>query len=503
MFKMAASMKENCVENYFAEFHDCMSLKSDYNQISKLNHILTNLLRVKTADMEGVRLEGTFISDMESLVDLSQQLTEDICECVTNCYRLCRNVCALCTENQTRLHDSTRFIQLTHSLMINCLQCNRRSEGLILLLRCTVQFLANYSSGNKVNQTEIQGKFCDVFRSLLLLEDIKLREYVLMVVHIILTDIASVMAAGLGDTQWSLLHTSLQVTTESDSQNGLLVTEDCLRIPGFCEKLFSEMSIQSRILISEVLINTLQRLPEDNMVTADNVSAADNVASADNVLSSDIDTDQNFDIPAVSNIHYIAADFILQSHLISSMSTDSSNDLQVMCTVKELECLCIASAHHRLYGSLQENEQLLKTAISLLKCIEEIGKQGDNVFTNVDKMSKQREVNTDHPVYGLKRDIIRLLGNMAYKHQVNQNLIRELDGIPLILEQTNIDGKNPFITQWSVFAIHNLTEQNADNRQYIAQLKLQGVDNNQAVLKERGLKAETDGRKVVIKKDTD
>jgi hypothetical protein len=46
-----------------------------------------------------------------------------------------------------------------------------------------------------------------------------------MVVHIILTDVASVMAAGLGDTQWSLLHTSIQVTTESDSQNGYV---DCI-----------------------------------------------------------------------------------------------------------------------------------------------------------------------------------------------------------------------------------------------------------------------------------
>ena len=36
-----------------------------------------------------------------------------------------------------------------------------------------------------------------------------------------------------------------------------------------------------------------------------------------------------------------------------------------MCIVKELECLCFASAHHQLYGSIQENEQLVKTAICM------------------------------------------------------------------------------------------------------------------------------------------
>ena len=52
-----------------------------------------------------------------------------------------------------------------------------------------------------------------------LLNDVKLKEYVLMVVHIILTDIASVMTAGIGDTEWSLLQTCVQAAAESDSQN--------------------------------------------------------------------------------------------------------------------------------------------------------------------------------------------------------------------------------------------------------------------------------------------
>ena len=58
-----------------------------------------------------------------------------------------------------------------------------------------------------------------IFRRMLLLDDVKLREYVLMVVHIILTDVGSVMTAGVGDKEWSLLQACVQVATDSDSQN--------------------------------------------------------------------------------------------------------------------------------------------------------------------------------------------------------------------------------------------------------------------------------------------
>ena len=51
-----------------------------------------------------------------------------------------------------------------------------------------------------------------------------------------------------------------------------------------------------------------------------------------------------------------------------------------------------------------------------------------------------------------------------------------------------------------MLAIHNLTENNIENQRYIADLKLEGVANNQAVLEEMGLAAEKEGEKVVVKK---
>jgi len=59
----------------------------------------------------------------------------------------------------------------------------------------------------------------------------------------------------------------------------------------------------------------------------------------------------------------------------------------------------------------------------LLKTIEDIGLQEDNLFSNIGKLAQQGDVNPDHPVFGLKRDLIRLLGNMAYKHRTNQDMV--------------------------------------------------------------------------------
>ena len=56
------------------------------------------------------------------------------------------------------------------------------------------------------------------------------------------------------------------------------------------------------------------------------------------------------------------------------------------------------------------------------------------------------------------------------------------------------------ITQWSIFAIHNLTEGNEENKEFISQLNMQGVANNQAVLEDMGLEVQTDANGLVVKK---
>ncbi|KAL4226576.1 Ataxin-10 [Mactra antiquata] len=472
------------VDELIKKFQSVIETDNNVLSYKDLNDILTSMLPFSLSNTFSFELPVSFMKSLEVVCEHALQdgnIDFDICLYLTNFYRLCRNVCATCIKNQLQIQQSSKFIELTKCLLSILVTHEHKNDDVLLLMRCAVQFLGNYSSGNSKNQCEVWGNFQLIFRKCIEVCDIKLQEYVSMVIHLILSNCDKNTDIMLDETSWELLQTCIQIATNSESENSLLVVEDSLMISNFCSSEFHRLSLEARVLWLEVLLNALQRLPEDNNVSID-------------------DTKARSDIPCIDNIFYIAADFISQSGYVPSMTSNEYNQSQIMCTVKELECLCVASSHYQLYGSIQDNDQLVHVAVSLLQCIEDVGKEGNNVFTNVDKVSRAGEVNSDHPVYGLKRDLIRLLGNMAHKHQHNQNLVRELDGIPLILNQTNIDGKNPFITQWSVFAIHNLTEENEDNRLYIANLKLEGVANNQAVLDEMGLQAVKENDKVVIKK---
>ena len=61
--------------------------------------------------------------------------------------------------------------------------------------------------------------------------------------------------------------------------------------------------------------------------------------------------------------------------------------------------------------------------IDLLHCLHMIGQEGDNAFTVVQKISAQSDVDQSHPAYGLKKDLIRLVGNMCHRHRRNQDMV--------------------------------------------------------------------------------
>jgi hypothetical protein len=60
----------------------------------------------------------------------------------------------------------------------------------------------------------------------------------------------------------------------------------------------------------------------------------------------------------------------------------------------------------------------------LLDAIHKIGKQGDNLFSSVDKVTDAVDIDKHHAGYGMKRDLIRLIGNMAYKSKANQDMVK-------------------------------------------------------------------------------
>lgn len=91
----------------------------------------------------------------------------------------------------------------------------------------------------------------------------------------------------------------------------------------------------------------------------------------------------------------------------------------------------------------------------------------------------------------LRRDLIRLTGNLCFKNRSIQDKVRILEGIPLIMESCNIDDANPFMQQWALFTIRNLCDGNLKNQKEIAKLEKLGVADS-PVLRSMGLSAVED-----------
>ena len=53
----------------------------------------------------------------------------------------------------------------------------------------------------------------------------------------------------------------------------------------------------------------------------------------------------------------------------------------------------------------------------------------------------------DSPTFGFKWKLIELLTNLVWEHHDNQTLVGELDGVALLLDCSQIDARNPLITQ--------------------------------------------------------
>ena len=82
--------------------------------------------------------------------------------------------------------------------------------------------------------------------------------------------------------------------------------------------------------------------------------------------------------------------------------------------------------------------------------------------------------------------------------------MRELGGIPPILESTKLDDQNPFAREWGVWAVRNLCEGNMENQREIEGLKPQALANETPQeLEDKGIEIELDKAtgKVRVKRD--
>ncbi|KAK8789087.1 hypothetical protein V5799_021140 [Amblyomma americanum] len=176
--------------------------------------------------------------------------------------------------------------------------------------------------------------------------------------------------------------------------------------------------------------------------------------------------------------------------------TTATGDPEISEICKLLKVLCLASANEKLKSFFSDGAELLATALEVLKMVHLLGKSGKNAFTPAQHLDDFTEVDkgtselTVHPSFGFKRDLVQLIGNMCHQNRKHQDLVRNLEGMPVILDACSLDAKNPFIIQHAILAIRNLLEGNLENQAIVASLVQQGVVTDAPLIKEMGIKFE-------------
>ncbi|KYQ56979.1 Ataxin-10 [Trachymyrmex zeteki] len=206
---------------------------------------------------------------------------------------------------------------------------------------------------------------------------------------------------------------------------------------------------------------------------------------------------------------FLALTFCKKSDLILKTVNTYVNSIDPTEIILILNIMGLLTTQYKISKNVRS---LLINCKYLLMSLHMMGKEADNYFTPITNLSQvapnaqRRNVNVcsntkdievsgattancdpqEHPAYGFKAGLIKVIANVVHKNKMCQDLFREIDGIPLLLDCCNIDARNPLILQWTILALRNLCEGNPENQEIIKNCKKTGVSDNSA-LQEMGL----------------
>ncbi|KAF3705008.1 Ataxin-10 Spinocerebellar ataxia type 10 protein -like protein [Channa argus] len=390
---------------------------------------------------------------------------------IAECFRAQRNACVQSTRNQSLLRE-LGFIDVSLKLL-SFLQTTKLEscDGIFESLRCGVQFLGNLAVGNQMCKDEIwRLSFPDLLLQLLSADDEKTLNYSSMVLHTCLDEAKVQELSKPENIQLALKVMELCRTQPALDWTVLIATQHFLKSSALVESMYSRVSHHDRVTLLELLFAQLRE--EDS----EDCGIPPTVAS------------------------FLASCFQKGCGAVLTLATGSVSSDEVLqealTVISLLDVLCEMTSDHKQFMFLQDYPDLLVTTVELLEQVHAIGKASKNVFSaaqNFSSFSVDGDPSCHSPVISFKAHLIRLIGNLCHCNTNNQNKVRELEGVALILDNCNIDSNNPFISQWSIFAIRNLLENNTQNQQLVASLERRGTADYSA-LKELGfLVEERDG----------
>lgn len=374
--------------------------------------VFSVLLRVLTQLSDELRAAVCAEGQHDPSVALELQMSAE-------CFRAQRNACVESSENQCLLRN-LGFIDVSLKL-IKYLQTKGSYDGVLESLRCGIQFLGNIAVGNQQCRDDIWLRiFPDHLLQLFSVEDEKAVTYTSMVMHTCLDEAKVSTMAEPQNISLALKVMELCRTHPDIDWTVLIATQHFLKSAVLVESMYTRMNHHDRLTLLELLLAQMREEDAECGVP-----------------------------PAVAS--FLASSFQSGCNAILTLATGSvsSNEVlqEALTVISLLDVLCEMTSDHREFMFLQDHPELLGNTTDLLAQVHAIGKSSKNIFSASQNFSSfSGEPGSSHsPVISFKAHLIRLIGNLCHNNTDNQNKIRELEGIPLILDNCNIDSNNPCI----------------------------------------------------------
>jgi len=204
-------------------------------------------------------------------------------------------------------------------------------------------------------------------------------------------------------------------------------------------------------------------------------------------LNSD-NTPEGVTIPE-GNVMLLSKQLVLKARCVMLLCGTPTDEVVEECAhvYKLLQVLSVATGCAQMYPHLRCDEDLMKTSVSLLKQVCECSpasvegitqQQQSDEQQQQQQQQQQKASDTLHPLYDMKRTLVKTIGNMCYQNTTMQDAIRQHQGITAVLNCCVIDDSNPYLMQWSIFAVRSICEGNVENQNVIKNMKNQGIVDN-------------------------
>lgn len=210
--------------------------------------------------------------------------------------------------------------------------------------------------------------------------------------------------------------------------------------------------ILQRILEHQVAVgDLLQNIPMERSINF--IDVMTNMLTQDNAENR---------APRISEYNLIPIFRLLKHNLVDlkiekSVQERKPRNFELIFALLRLACEVTANEHSQY--SFLEDEELFKLTSTVLQIIHKVYKQ-----------SPLREaLRIDFPpsfsaAMQMKKNLVRLIANLAYNRPAMQNLANKIDTVPLILDLAHYDYQNPFIREWAIVATRNLLKDNPANQ---------------------------------------